>query len=38
MFEMKDSSYKLKKYNKVTSKKVKDFKEGEKGYISFVNH
>lgn len=38
MFEKKDSSYKLKKYNKVTSKKVTDFKEGETGYISFVNH
>ena len=38
IFEIMNSFYRLKHYNRVSSKKVCDFKEGEKGYICFVNH
>lgn len=37
IFEIKNSYYKLKAYSKISSKKVSEFKEGEKGYICFVN-
>lgn len=38
MFEMKNSDYRLLKYSKVTSKRVRDFKENETGFMSFVCH